>query len=261
MTYILFFVTFFQSNAGIQISVNNESLHKKSIIVTLEDSLELSHQEKVNWVLYEPILREYDNLSEGTNTIHKIEYRSKLITTEPSYRINLSLPPGTYNVGIAKFPKDSTVSSYYPLHISQKDVIQVTIRENDSYVGFLTELVGLPFVIPPKQLGTLGHQTDLRIGTDCAELAIYGKRRMGFNIPYCGPRGLLEYLELTNELKSGTIIHYGYQVSVLYEDRGKIGILDDEDLLIHAYQDRVTIEELGNTELADKEYRLYIWEY
>ena len=71
----------------------------------------------------------------------------------------------------------------------------------------------------------VGHQTDLRVCVDCAELAIYGKRRQGFNIPYCGPRGINNYLEeiSPDSIFNGCIVHFGDQVDVIYSDEGVKG--------------------------------------
>lgn len=260
MILALILCSFFQSTGGIYVSINNQPTQPlTTVLATQDDSIKLSTKQSVFWILYEPIKREYDNLSKGVRTIEKIEYKTKKLKNQLTNSIDLKLSPGTYNIGFSRTPIDSTFSTFYPLTDIDLNIVQVTIREDDSYLGYLTELLGLPFVIPPKLIGSYGHQTDLRLGTDCAELAIYGKRRMGFNIPYCGPRGILEYLKGTDDLNPGTIIHFGHQVSILYEDRGNIGILDHEDLLIHAYQDKVAIEALNKTELADKEYRLYTW--
>lgn len=260
MIFTLLLCSFFQSIGDIHVSINNQASQPiATVLATQGDSIKLSTNENGYWVLYEPVKREYDNLSTGVRTIEKIEYKTKKLKNQPANSIDLKLSPGTFNIGFSLNPIDTTFSTFYPLKDIDFNIVQVTIREDDSYVGYLTELLGLPFVIPPKLIGSHGHQTDLRIGTDCAELAIYGKRRMGFNIPYCGPRGILAYLKGTDDLKPGTIVHFGHQVSVLYQDRGTVGVLDKDDLLIHAYQDKVAIEELGKTELANNEYRLYLW--
>ncbi len=260
MTLLFIFVFFLQTPERIYVSVNNEgSQPLRTVIITQDDSVQLSTKESGYWISFKPIFREYDNLLNGTRAIEKIEYKTDVLSTNPSNLVNLKLPPGTYHIGFSHSITDTTFSTFYPLTYGNLDIVQVIVRENDSYIGYLSELIGLPFVIPPKLIGTQGHQTDLRLGTDCAEFAIYGVRRMGYKIPYCGPRGILEYLERSDELNPGTIIHYGYQVSVLYEDRGVIGTLDSEDLLIHAYQDRVAIEILGTLELAKREYKLYKW--
>lgn len=249
-----------QSPEPIHVSVNNGiSQRLRTVLITQEDSVQLSTPKSGYWISLHPTLREYDNLSNGAKTIQKIEYKTKVLSRYPSNQLNLKLLPGTYHIGFCQSQIDTTFSTFYPLINEYSRVVQIVVREDNSYLGYLTELIGLPFVIPPKRIGTHGHQTDLRLGTDCAELAIYGRRRMGYGVPYCGPRRMLEYLERSDELKPGTIVHFGYQVSVLYKDRGRIGVLDSDDLLIHAYQDKVAIEAFGNTDMTRKQYKLYTW--
>jgi hypothetical protein len=59
-----------------------------------------------------------------------------------------------------------------------RDVMRVTFRKDDSYLGYLTELLNTPYIF-----GSAGpdgdNQTDNLIGSDCADFAVYGRRRMG----------------------------------------------------------------------------------
>ena len=116
------------------------------------------------------------------------------------------------------------------------EVTQVVARADDTYLGYLQELLGTPFVLLPRSIGS-GHQTDLRIGSDCAALAAYGRRRMGEKIPYRGPRGLLEHLVVVppGQMRAGDLLHYGIQVQVVFEDRGRKGYPDGEDLVIQSW--------------------------
>ena len=67
-------------------------------------------------------------------------------------------------------------------------VMRVTFRRDDSYLGHLTELFNVPYVF-----GSAGdasrpddHQTDNLVGVDCADLVVYGQRRLGRALPYLG---------------------------------------------------------------------------
>lgn len=115
-------------------------------------------------------------------------------------------------------------------------VSEVVIRGDDSYPGVLQELLGTPFVFLPLRVPG-GHQTDLRVGSDCAALAAYGRRRRGEAIPYRGPSGLLPYLVPVppGQMRRGDILHYGAQVQVVFEDRGRKGFPDGEDLVIQSW--------------------------
>ena len=64
-----------------------------------------------------------------------------------------------------------------------RHVFRVALRSADGYPGHLTELLNTPYIF-----GSDGpehsHQADLLIGSDCADLAVYGARRTGLDIPY-----------------------------------------------------------------------------
>jgi hypothetical protein len=263
MIFLFIILTSFTQNSYeyISSSVNHGELtNNPTIFISVNDELELISSEEKYWFFYNPVLKEYNNLVEGANHLEEIEYKTALFSNKKTNRIEFNkLNPGTYYIGVLSQPESIQIVSSAPIHLTNTNIIQIVVRANDSYLGFLTEQLGLPFILPPKMLGMYGHQTDLRIGTDCAELAIYGKRRMGYNIPYCGPNGIFKYLDKTNIVSEGTIIHFGYQVSIVYEDRGKIGYLDGEDLIIHAFQDKVKIERLEDTELKNNEFKLYNW--
>ena len=263
MILFLIFILFFPhlNNNSIQYTLNNgQRCSNHTIFITINDELTLYNPNEVYWVFYKPLLKEYNNLINGADKLTEIVYRSEPISLQKTHEIKLKkMKSGTYNLSILPQKKTSEIISSKPIHLNTVNIVQIVVREDNTYIGYLTELIGLPFILPPKTIGKFGHQTDLRMGTDCAELAIYGIRRMGYNIPYCGPKGILKYLKPTNKLIKGTIIHFGYQVSVLYEDKGQKGILDGQDLIIHAYKDKVTIEQLENTELINKEFKLFQW--
>jgi hypothetical protein len=129
---------------------------------------------------------------------------------------------------------------------------ELVVRRDDSYVGLLTELLGAPFVLWPAELPCLGHQTDLRLGADCAALLIYGRRRMGEKIPYVAPAGLFRFADLVSEdlliepsgqqgsesaapVQVGDILHFGFQTAVLSQDVPPRGRLTRDDLIIHTF--------------------------
>lgn len=258
---LMFFFIFCQNFDGIKYSINNQEISNASVIFTIkEDTIDLYCSGDAYWIYYKPELKEYENFQNGKMSLSNINYTAEWITDNKTNHIKLkNLNPGTYYIGITNDNAETQIESFLPIHLTNNNIIQLVVRENDTYIGYLSELLGTPFILPPKLLGVYGHQTDMRIGTDCAELAIYGKRRMGYNIPYCGPAGIVKYLVPTNDLKEGTIIHFGFQVSVLYKDNGQVGQLDDQDLVIHAYRDKVSIDKLGDTGLLQYTYKLYKW--
>jgi hypothetical protein len=120
--------------------------------------------------------------------------------------------------------------------------VTLAVRKDDSYVGFLTELIGVPFVYWPVEIPGLGHQTDALLGADCVAVVIYGRRRLGCDTRYYAPAALFKLARpVTPEpdgkprVREGDILHFGFQTAVLAKDNPPIGELDENDLLIHAY--------------------------
>ena len=119
----------------------------------------------------------------------------------------------------------------------ESGVTQIVYRSGDSYLGYLSEHMRSPFIMYPKNTMP-GHQTDLIIGSDCAEFAIYGFRRLGYDIPYCGPQNIHKYLTPLTEdefIMPGDILHFGVQVAVYFESRAIPGKIDDKDILLQSY--------------------------
>lgn len=194
----------------------------------------------VRWYRLAPVLDPYDNLVRIYPRLDSIRYRPTLVGVDDSF------PAPTDSLGTRTYAwcrldvfcpwTDSFATAELPQSHLPDRTTQVAIRRDDSYPGILTELLQTPFVLLPRKVGA-GHQTDLRIGSDCAALAAYGRRRMGEAVPYLGPRGLLPSLVSVaqGDLRAGDILHYGAQVQVVYEDRGRKGVPDGEDLVIESW--------------------------
>lgn len=257
MEIILTLICLFSIDLQATAIVNGEHVYDSTIEVTVDDHVSLISKGDGFWYEIRPIQKEYDNLALGVKGFTPIQYQ--LINLNEISTLNLGkLEPGTYSFVKGIF-NDISFESTESLQHKFSGLIQVVVRECDSYIGYLTELLGLPFIFPPKTIPGVGHQTDLRLGTDCAELAIYGKRRMGFNIPYGGPIGIKNYVIETDEVFPGLILHFGHQVSVLYEDRGIIGLMDGKDILIHAYQNKVKLQSFDETDLFDQHFIKMTW--
>lgn len=139
--------------------------------------------------------------------------------------------------------------------------LQIIYRSDDSYLGYLSELMRSPFIMYPKSTAQ-GHQTDLLIGSDCAEFAIYGMRRLGADIPYCGPRNIYQYLtqlSADDYVLPGDILHYGSQVAVYFESRGMPGIISDDDILLQSYGAKPYFTTAGENGGLFGGYRVYRW--
>src|SRR5256885_376105 len=61
-------------------------------------------------------------------------------------------------------------------------VMRVSIRRDDTYLGYLTEMFGQPYVWASAGLSDATHQSERLEGADCADFVVYGARRMGKKI-------------------------------------------------------------------------------
>lgn len=155
--------------------------------------------------------------------------------------LTLNLEPGAHH--FAATAPDARPTSEQPVHT-------VAIRTDDSYVGVLHELLGTPFVFAPAHLRH-GHQTDLRLATDCVSLVIYGQRRLGRRVPYVSPHKLYEWLEPTSDpVRVGDVVHWGWQTAVVALDREPVGVLDAGDELILAWRGEAELRTLGSLPFA-----------
>jgi len=261
----------------------------------------------IAWYQFRPKLKEYSNLWKqgypdiGDIHLEPIEYEKIPIAGcrgQDSIDFSTVVPSGetgTFYLGVeigdASEPLPSQLEGFAessPLHLKYRySVIQVVRRIDDSYLGYLTELCGTPFIIGPRMTDEGVHETDARMGSDCAAFAIYGKRRQGYRVPYCGPLGIYRYLSAIESaplrpiplehtevyitpdnrqirighsgLQSGDIVHFGEQVSVFYSDAGIKGVLDKDDLLLQCYGSRPTITTLNNSGFYHLPLYIYRW--
>lgn len=139
----------------------------------------------------------------------------------------------------------------------------------------------------PRRTPDGSQQSDNRLGTDCAGLAVYGRRRQGFDCLYLGPQGITEYLipvgdgsylpdsdtetgifrneygcavSVGNDgLHPGDILHFGAQVSVFLEDREVYGVLDSQDLVIQSWFSEPHVCTIKNNGFFGLPVKLYHW--
>jgi hypothetical protein len=154
-------------------------------------------------------------------------------------------------------------------------VLRVSIRRDDSYLGYLTEMFGQPYIWASAGLSDKSHQSERLEGSDCADFVVYGARRLGKSIPYTWTGGLPE---ITNLLAAGTrgddgvyrdakgtplpftragdLILFPRHVGALVEDRGALGVLDDQDIMMHTLFDSPKQQPIADSGYADKPLQL-----
>jgi hypothetical protein len=132
------------------------------------------------------------------------------------------------------------------------DVHRVSLRRDDSFLGYLTEMYGQPYIWASAGTTDAAHQSERLEGSDCADFVVYGWRRLGRRVPYTWTGGLHRY---TRSLGKGTLgddgiyrdrrgrplpfpeigdlVLFPRHVGVLTADRGVPGVLDSADLMMH----------------------------
>ena len=239
----------------------------------------------VRWFQIAPELRAYDNRPGEHARLEPIRYRRTAAGAAPSARLTLSFAtPGTryFCAGTVTPERFATPEPLQRKYAGR--VVQVVVRAGDAYEDFLGELLGTPFVMGPAVAPGGWHQTDQRVGSDCASFATYGRRRMGQPVPYAGPVGIVRFLRPLSGplappgadgvyrdargrrirtggdgLRPGDIVHFGAQVAVFHADRGTRGVLDDDDLLFQSWRTTPYLTTIRAGGFFDHAIRLYRW--
>ncbi len=157
-------------------------------------------------------------------------------------------------------------------------VHRVSLRRDDTYLGILTEMYGQPYIWASAGTTARTHQSERLEGSDCADFVVYGARRMGKDIPYVWSGGLGPYTKLLGKgevgddgvyrdrdgeplafPRPGDLIVFPRHVGALVEDRGTIGVLDVEDVLMHTLFDSPKEQPLRDSGYAERPVELRRW--
>ncbi|MBS1124006.1 MAG: hypothetical protein H6Q90_6234 [Deltaproteobacteria bacterium] len=155
------------------------------------------------------------------------------------------------------------------------DVLRISIRRDDSYLGYLTEMYGQPYIWASAGLSDTSHESEHLEGSDCADFVVYGMRRLGKRLGYTWTGALpqLSSLLASGEraadgvyrdhadkplpfTRIGDLVLFPRHVGVLALDRGTLGVLDDQDLMMHTLFDSPKEQAIGETSYADKPLEL-----
>lgn len=157
-------------------------------------------------------------------------------------------------------------------------VHRVSLRRDDSYLGYLTEMYGQPYIWASAGPRDAAHQSEHLEGSDCADFVVYGARRMGKKVPYVWTGALPRHAKTLAEgtlrddgvyvdrsgdplpfTKVGDLILFPRHVGVLAEDRGTKGVLDSADLMMHTLFDSPKEQPIADSGYAEKPVRLLRW--
>ena len=272
-----------------------------SFTLTVGDSVELSSgsDEPVDWLLVLPVGGTFWNGTGESARLGPVDTLSYSVERVMGEDVDFGFTAGSteglpsfgtfYIAAVSDWAPGDTIWAAEPLYdLFPRGVVQFSVRPDDSYTGFLMELMGTPFIMAPRGTPSGRQQADCRLGADCAGFAVYGKRRQGFDYRYLGPRGILPYLVPLAEgaflpgpldgmegiyqsadgatvatgeedLRKGDIIHFGDQVSVFFEDQGAPGLLDSSDLLLQCWIGGPCFCTVAESGFADLPVRVYRW--
>jgi hypothetical protein len=150
-------------------------------------------------------------------------------------------------------------------------VLRVTIRRDDTFLGYMTELYNQPYIWASEGLTPETHQSERLEGADCADLMIYGQRRLGNKLAYTWTGALPQVTTLIAAgargeggvyrdargqpipfPRIGDLMLFPRHVGALAADRGKPGILDDQDLMMHTLFDSPKEQAIGESGYEDR---------
>ncbi|MDX2089312.1 MAG: hypothetical protein SFX73_15765 [Kofleriaceae bacterium] len=240
------------------------------------------------WQRVEPASANYSNGDPSTFHFHTIEYRTTAIAhsdNQPALRADVrpTLTPdhgngvGTMRYRLVARQGDREIASPGPEARRGRGsggltdaVTRVSIRADDSYLGYLTEMFGQPYIWGSAGTSTKAHQSERLEGSDCADFIVYGARRMGADLPYMWtgelPRvtkklggGTRDATGIYRDAKgqpvayteTGDLVLFPRHVGVLVEDRGEIGILDEQDVMMHTLFDSPKRQAIADSGYAD----------
>ena len=248
------------------------------------------------WNRVEPAAADYSNTEGGTFHFAEIDYQVTAIAGAHDLALAADVRPTLtpdhgHGVGTMRFQAVAVQSpapggpTHEPMTIAspgpearrgrgsgglRDDVMRVSIRRDDTYLGYLTEMFGQPYIWASAGLSDATHESERLEGSDCADFIVYGARRAGKKLAYTWTGGLPQ---LTTLLASGTrgedgiyraadgkplafprpgdLILFPRHVGALVEDRGTIGVLDDQDVMMHTLFDSPKEQAIADSGYAD----------
>lgn len=142
-----------------------------------------------------------------------------------------------------------------------KAVHRVTLRRDDSLIGYASELINTPYIF-----GSAGpdgrNQSDLLIGSDCADLIVYARRRMGKRAEYTSSYALDRQappLAPGVPAREGDVVHFpsSRHVAILFKDNPPKGVVDEGDLILHTCWAPPAVQRIGEVpQCASLPYRV-----
>jgi len=157
-------------------------------------------------------------------------------------------------------------------------VHRVSLRRDDTYLGFLTEMFGQPYIWASAGTSNRAHQSERLEGSDCADFVVYGRRRLGEDRDYTWTGALPKVTRLLGRgrpgnggiylddkgaalrfTRPGDILLFPRHVGVLVADRGEPGVLDRADIMFHTFFASPQQQPVGDTDYRDAPVEIRRW--
>ena len=246
----------------------------------------------IAWNRVEPAAASYSNTDGGEFHFAAIDYRTTAIAgaretslaadVRPTLTVDHGHGVGTMRYQAEVTQGDAKIVSPGPEARRGRGsggltdaVLRVTIRRDDTYLGYLTEMYGQPYIWASAGLSDATHESERLEGSDCADFVVYGARRAGKNLAYTWTGGLPQITKLLAAgtrgddgiyrdaagkplpfPKAGDLILFPRHVGAVVEDRGTIGVLDDQDIMMHTLFDSPKEQPIADSGYADKPVEL-----
>lgn len=141
-----------------------------------------------------------------------------------------------------------------------RGVFRVAVRQDDTLLGYATELFNTPYIF--GSAGAEGdHQADRLVGSDCADLVIYARRRLTGAGTYTSSYAIDRQappLRRGQMPRAGDVLHFpnSRHVGLLYEDRPPLGEITADDLVLHTCWAKPAVQRLGDTSCFSEPVRV-----
>lgn len=245
--------------------------------VTLEAVLRGAKAEHLQWFKLEPTTESTDNTTPSFHFADIAYVETELTSCADQSRCEVDVAPtklapvsalpgvGTMAFKVTVRTTDGATLSTPGLETTKyggltKSTFRVTLRRDDSLIGYASELLNTPYIF-----GSAGpdgrNQSDLLIGSDCADLVIYARRRSGKPATYTSSYDIDRQappLKPTQRARAGDLVHFpsSRHVAILFEDRDPKGEVTEDDLILHTCWAPPTVQRLGDTNCASTPYRV-----
>jgi len=161
------------------------------------------------------------------------------------------------------------------------NTLTVARFKDTSYLGQLTKVFNLPYIFGERLLtdSIVSNKWASKLGSDCSSFIAFGGKEFGKKIGYGNPKQLADQMIFVDNVKSfqksiaigdrgavkltpegisdGLILNFGRHIVAIYEDRGVLGVLDKDDLIIHQLEDYPQIVPLNALKQHLHPFKIY----